>query len=268
MHTNILIKATSKYKRTLRPMTPKCKDRRVQGLGHSDQTRSSSETESRIAGEPVAVSPVPVQDNLAFELDQVRHAQAAIRAPYDRAPKEHRFTREQLAEDSDALGLDSEPILQVQTGGECVAFLQVLVDGVADDRPALLVVVKPLVNLREVVLSGSREFKLGVHHLVHPVGVGQLDRAVHPDDEVQHGFRQQLGNDRGRNLRQRPLARVHTAHRLVGVGDTHCLHQVLDESIEVARVNPGNCETFIGSLHENLLGSVARRCFLSSEAEL
>ena len=44
----------------------------------------SCETEGRIVGVPVVVNPVPVQDDLAFVLDQVRHVQVAIRVPYDR----------------------------------------------------------------------------------------------------------------------------------------------------------------------------------------
>ena len=106
-----------------------------------------AEAECGVVGVPVEDQPVPDQHDLVAVLEEIRDMEAAAAALHDRAPQEHRLAREQLAEDSDALGLNGEPILQVQAGGEVVAFLQVLVDGVADDGATLLVVVEPLVNL-------------------------------------------------------------------------------------------------------------------------
>ena len=112
----------------------------------------------------------PRQPNLDAVVVETRDMQVAAAVPHDRAPQEHHLALEQLAEHGDTLLLNGEPILQVQAVGEVVAFLQVLVDGVADDTPTLLVVVEPLLNLREVVFIGSREFQIGVHQLLHPDG--------------------------------------------------------------------------------------------------
>jgi len=159
-----------------------------------------AEAECGVAGVPVAVQPVPKQPNLVAAIVEKRDKQVAAAVLHDRTPQEHRLAREQLAEHGDTLLLNGEPILQVQAGGESVAFLQVLVDGVALHRATLLVVVEPLFNpLKQVVFSGSREFQLGVHHLLHPVGIARFDGAVHADEEVQHGFGRGLGNDRGLN---------------------------------------------------------------------
>ena len=147
-----------------------------------------AEAECGEAGVPVAVQPEPNQPNLVAVVVEIRDKQVAVAVLHDRAPQEHRLAREQLAEHGDTLLLNGEPILQVQAGGEVVALLQVLVDGVADDGPTLLVIVEPLVNLCEVVFSGSREFQLGMLQLLEPVGVGRLDGPVHANEEVQHGF--------------------------------------------------------------------------------
>lgn len=152
-----------------------------------------AEAECGAAGVPAAAQPAPVHHNPVAADAETRDKQATA-VLHDRAPQEHRLTHEQFAEDSNALGLNGEPVLQVQAGGESVALLQVLVDGVADDGATLLVIVEPLLNLRlQVVFGGTRALQLAVLQLLEPVGVVRFDGAVHLDNEVQGEFGNGLG---------------------------------------------------------------------------
>ena len=63
-----------------------------------------------------------------------------------------------------------------------------VVDAVADHNALLLVVVEPLLDRCEVVLGRSRTFQLGMHHLLHPVGIDRTNRAVNTDDGVEWDF--------------------------------------------------------------------------------
>ena len=76
-----------------------------------------------MVGVPVEVQPAPAHHDLATVPVEIRDNEAAAGVLHDRTPQEHRLAREQLAEYSDALGLNGEPILQVQAVGEVVAFL-------------------------------------------------------------------------------------------------------------------------------------------------
>jgi len=71
-----------------------------------------AEAESGVAGDPVAVQPVPGHHDLVAALAEIRDMQAAKAVLPDRAPQEYRFAREQLAEDRDALLLNCEPVLE------------------------------------------------------------------------------------------------------------------------------------------------------------
>jgi len=153
-----------------------------------------AETQSGVAGVPAVAQPVPVHHDLVAVLVEIRDKQVAAAVPHDRTPQEDRLATEELAEDRDALGLDGEPVLQVEARRESVVLLQVRVDGVALHRPTLLLVVEPLLNpCLQVVFSGTRALQLGVLQLLEPVGVGRLDGPVHADEEVKHGFGWGLG---------------------------------------------------------------------------
>ena len=130
-----------------------------------------AEAESGDIGAEVVAQPGPEHHDPVAVLAEKRDIQAAVAELHDRAPEKHCLAREQLAEHGDALGLNGEPILQVQAGGESVAFLQVLVDGLAQHEATLLVFMEPLVNARlEVVFGRTRPLQLGCSNFLNQLG--------------------------------------------------------------------------------------------------
>src|SRR3990167_10486132 len=79
-----------------------------------------AETQSGVAGVPAVAQPVPVHHDLVAVLVEIRDKQVAAAVPHDRTPQEDRLATEELAEDRDALGLDGEPVLQVEARRESV----------------------------------------------------------------------------------------------------------------------------------------------------
>lgn len=145
---------------------------------------------------PVVVQKVPEQHDFATVLEEIRDTQVIFVILRDRTPQEDRITLEEFLEDRDALLLDSETVLQVETRPESLRVYEVLVNDLARNQAVLLVIVEPLLHLRLQVICGeSREFQLRVLHLLHPEGIPRSDKPINDDVEFRPGF----VNDRGLN---------------------------------------------------------------------
>ncbi len=155
------------------------------------ETESGIVAEIHLQREPTQLDPVGMVE-VALE---VRSTQLIVVIPQDRTPQDDRLHPKEITEDPrDTFCPNGQPILQIEASGEGVRVSQVVVNHLTLHAAILLLllVVKPQLQRREVVLRGAGALQLGVDDLLHPVGIAQLARPippVHTDDEVRGGIR-------------------------------------------------------------------------------
>ena len=145
-----------------------------------------SETQSRAAGVPDVVEPIPAQHNLATNLAETRDEPAATGVLHCRLPAEDGLARKMLAEEGDALGLDGQEVGEAEAALEhLLVVLEILVEVVALDPAGPLLLVEPELEHARIELGGTGELELWVQQLLYQARIARLDLAVHPDDGVE-----------------------------------------------------------------------------------